>query len=112
MRCLAPLLGACVLISLGVFAGCGEEDPQANVSETETLGPSSTEGDFEQSRATLRSSDGYTTLISTQITTRGDEDALVASQVALIGSSKPSLRLKIDGKVARDAEVSTTGSGE
>lgn len=112
MRRLAPLLGACVLISLGAFTGCGEEDPQANVSETETLGPAATEGDFEQSPATLRSSDGYTTLISTQITTRGGEEALVASQVALTGSSRPSLRLKIDGKVERDTEVSTTGSGE
>ncbi|HEX6117680.1 MAG TPA: hypothetical protein VFY99_11305 [Solirubrobacterales bacterium] len=109
---LAPALGACALIALGALAGCGEEDPQANVSETETLGPTSAEGDVEQSPVELRSTDGYTTLISTQITTRGDEDALVAAQVALPSSTRPPLRLKVDGKVERDAEVTTTGSAD
>ncbi len=105
-------LAACALIALAsLAAGCGEEDPQANVSETETLGPSSTEGDVEQSPATLRAEDGYTTLISTQITTRGSDQALVASQVAL-GSGTPKLRVKVDGEFERNLEIQKTGSGE
>lgn len=107
---LAGALCACAL-ALGAVAGCGEEDPQENVSETETLGPTSAEGDIEQSPAELRADDGYTTLVSTQATTRGDEAALVAAQVALPGS-EPKLRVKIDGKVENDAEVTTTGSGD
>ena len=101
---------ACVLLALGVLAGCGEEDPQENVSDAETLGPASAEGDIEQSPAELRSTDGYTTLVTTQITTRGKEDAFVAAQVALPSSTRPELRLKIDGDVERDAEVTTSGS--
>jgi hypothetical protein len=98
------------MLALAVLAGCGEEDPQENVSDTETLGPTATEGDIEQSPAVLRPSDGYTTLVSTQATTRGDEAALVAAQVA-VPASEPQLRLKIDGEVEKDAEVTTTGSG-
>jgi hypothetical protein len=106
-------LAACALIAVAsLAAGCGEEDPQANVSETETLGPSSAEGDVEQSPATLRAEDGYTTLVSTQITTRGSDEALVASQVALPGSGTPKLRLKVDGEVERNAEIQETDSGE
>jgi hypothetical protein len=112
-RRLAGAIGACALVlSLGVLAGCGEEDPQANVSDTETLGPASTEGDIEQSPAELRESDGYSTLVSTQVTTRGKDDALVAAQVALPQGTTPELRLKVDGKVDRDAEVSTAGKGD
>jgi hypothetical protein len=108
-RPVAALL-ACALLALGVLAGCGEEDPQANVSEAETLGPTSAEGDIEQSPAGLRAGEGYSTLVSTQATTRGNEEALVAAQVAL-PSSEPKLRLKVDGEVASEAEVTTTGSG-
>jgi hypothetical protein len=100
------------MLLLGLLAGCGEEDPQANVSETETLGPASTEGDIEQSPAQLRESDGYTTLVSTQVTTRGKDDALIAGQVALPSGTTPDLRLKIDGEEERDAEVSASGKGD
>lgn len=108
-RRLAVVIAACLLVAL---AGCGEEDPQANVSEAETRGPSSAEGDIVPTPATLRSGEGYTTLVSTQITTRGAEDTLVAGQAALRGGTRPELRLKVDGKVERDAVVETTGSGD
>jgi len=107
-RPIAGLL-ACALLALAVFAGCGEEDPQENVSETETLGPTSTEGDIEQSPAELRSGEGFTTLVSTQATTRGSDEALIASQVAL-PAGEPKLRLKVDGKVENETELTTTGS--
>ena len=90
------------------LAGCGEEDQQENVSETETLGPASAEGDIEVSSATLRSEQGFSTLVSTQITTRGDKDTLVASQIELLGSGEPSFRLKVDGETERDAKLEVT----
>lgn len=101
------VLCACA-IGVMALAGCGEEDPQENVSETETLGPASAEGDIEVSSATLRSEEGFSTLVSTQITTRGDKDTLVASQIELLGSGEPSFRLKVDGETERDAKVEVT----
>ena len=103
-------VAACALIALGALSGCGEEDPQANVSETETLGPSSAEGDVEQSPAELRAGEGFSTLANTQATTRGAEEALVAAQVAM-PSGEAKLRLNIDGEVERDAEITDSGSG-
>ena len=108
---LAGAVAACAAIALVALAGCGEEDPQANVSDTETRGPSSAEGDIVRTQATLRASDGFTTLATTQVTTRGNDDALVVAQVALPSSTRPELRLKIDGKKEGGAEVTTTGSG-
>ena len=106
-------LAACALVALAALvAGCGEEDPLANVSDTETLGPASAEGDVEQSPATLRAEDGYTTLVTTDITTRGTAAALIASQVALPDSGAAELRLMVDGEVERDAEIHETSSDD
>lgn len=101
---------ATMLVALGVLAGCGEEDPQANVSGTETLGPASAEGDIEKSPAQILPGDGFTTLVSTQISTRGTPDTLVAGQVELLGS-EPKLRLKVDGKTEPKAQVQVSQQG-
>jgi hypothetical protein len=96
---------ACAALALFGIAGCGEEETTSNVSETETLGPASAEGDIEPSAATLRAEDGFSTLVSTQITTRGNVDTLVAGQIELEGSAQPRFRFKIDGKVAKGTHV-------
>jgi hypothetical protein len=103
----APALLAVAALALGALAGCGEEEPQANVSATETLGPASAEGDIEKSKAQLLPEDGFSTLVSTQISTRGEPDTLVAGQVELLGA-EPELRLKVDGERERRAQVTVS----
>ncbi len=105
------VIAACVVLAMLGVAGCGQDDDeQTNVSETATLGPQSAEGDIESSPATLRAEDGYSTLVTTQITTRGNEDTLVAGQVELTGSAQPEFRLKVDEKVAKGVQVDVSES--
>jgi hypothetical protein len=78
--------------------------------DTETLGPASAEGDVEKTRAQLLPEDGFSTLASTQVTTRGEPDALIAAQVELLGS-EPSLHLKVDGKKESRTQVTVSEQG-
>lgn len=98
-------IAACAVFALLAFGGCGDEDTA--IDENATLGPVSPEGDIEASRATLHPEDGYTTLASAQIETRGDKDTLVVAQVEVEGSTDPDLRLKVDGKAEKNARVET-----
>jgi len=100
-------LAVAAILALG---GCGD-DSEPDVDENSTLGPTSAEGDIETSQATLQPDGGFSTLATTQTTTRGDKDALLAAQVEILGSSDPQLRLKVDGKVEKDTQIDTTEEG-
>lgn len=96
---------------LGIV-GCGEESEEETESPGQLLGPAAPEGDIDPSSAKLRASDGFTTLVSSQITTRGDRDALVVGQIELPGAPETSrFRLVVDGEPERDAQVSSVRDG-
>jgi hypothetical protein len=108
----APVVAACAVIAVLALNGCGDDSEEETTPSNTELGPASAEGDIELSRATLRAENGYSTLVSTQITTRGDKDTLIAGQVALSdGSAEPALRLKVDGEKEPDATVDVTSDG-
>jgi hypothetical protein len=93
-------------------AGCGEDSSGETPSPGPLLGPSAPEGDIVPSSARLSSADGFTTLVTSQITTRGDRDALIVGQVELPGAPQTSrFRLLVDGEPERDAQVSTVRDG-
>ncbi len=107
-------LGVLALLCVGalVSAGCGEESSGETPSPGPLLGPAAPEGDIVPSSARLSAADGFTTLATSQITTRGDKDALIVGQVELPGAPETAqFRLLVDGEPERDAEVSTVRDG-
>jgi hypothetical protein len=105
--------GLIVLLCAGALAaGCGEESEGETPSGGPLLGPSEPEGDIDPSSARLHSGEGFTTLVTSQVTTRGDRDALMVGQVELPGAPEAArFRLVVDGEPERDAEVSTVQAG-
>ncbi|MGI8460076.1 MAG: hypothetical protein ACR2OC_00355 [Solirubrobacterales bacterium] len=102
------------IAALAGLGGCGssESDEQETPSPGPLRGPTSPEGDIDQSAASLRSGEGYSTLVETQVMTRGNSDTLIAGQVQLTpGSTEPRLRLRVDGKTETNAEVSPAAGG-
>jgi hypothetical protein len=92
-------------------AGCGE-DSAGETPEVALLGPAAPEGDLDPSSARLSAADGFTTLVSSQITTRGNKDALIVGQIELPGAPETSrFRLLVDGEPEGDAQVSTVRDG-
>ena len=107
-------VGVAALLCAGalVAAGCGEESEGETPSAGPLLGPSATEGDIDPSSARLTSADGFTTLVTSQITTRGNPDALIVGQVELPGAPESArFRLMVDGEPDRNAQVSTVRDG-
>lgn len=105
---LVALLCAAALAS----AGCGENSSGETPEPGQLLGPAAPEGDIDPSSARLSAGDGFTTLVTSQITTRGDRDALIAGQVELPGAPETArFRLLTDGEPERDAQVSTVRDG-
>ena len=93
-------------------AGCGEDSSGETSSSNQLLGPAAPEGDIDPTSARLSSAEGFSTLVTSQITTRGDKDALIVGQVELPGAPETSrFRLLVDGEPERDAEVSTVREG-
>lgn len=94
------------------FAGCGEESEGETPAGGPLLGPSAPEGDVDPSSARLSSAEGFSTLVTSQITTRGNPDALIVGQVELPGAPETArFRLVVDGEPERDAQVSTLRDG-
>lgn len=107
-------VGALMLLCAGALAvaGCGEDSSGETPSAGPLLGPAAPEGDLDPSSARLAAADGYTTLVSSQITTRGDKDALIVGQIELPGAAETSrFRLLVDGEPEPDAQVSTVSDG-
>jgi hypothetical protein len=102
-----------LLVSAGLAAaGCGEESSGETEAPGPLLGPAAPEGDIDPSSARLAASDGFTTLVTSQITTRGDKDALIVGQIELPGAPETArFRLLVDGEPDRDAQVSTVRDG-
>jgi hypothetical protein len=107
-------VGLLMLLCAGALAGggCGEESSGETPSPGPLLGPAAPEGDIEPSSAQLRAGDGFTTLVNSQITTRGDKDALIVGQIELPGAPEAArFRLLVDGEPERNAQVSTVRNG-
>lgn len=104
----SAVLLVAALLALG---GCGEDSEGTEPSPGELLGPTAPQGDIDPSPATLRAEDGYTTLVTSQVTTRGAPDALIVGQIELTGAGQPQFRLMVDGERERDAEVNTVSNG-
>jgi hypothetical protein len=108
------VVGLAMLLWGGALAagGCGEESSGETPSPGPLLGPAAPEGDIDPSSARLSAADGFTTLVSSQITTRGDRDALIVGQIELPGAPETArFRLLVDGEPERDAQVSTVREG-
>jgi hypothetical protein len=105
---------ALALLCAGALAagGCGEDSAGETPSPGQLLGPAAPEGDVDPSSARLSATEGFTTLVTSQITTRGDRDALIVGQIELPGAPETSrFRLLVDGEPERDAQVSTVSEG-
>lgn len=100
-----------LVAALLALSGCGEDSEGVAPSAEELLGPAAPQGDIDPSPATLRAEDGFTTLATSQVTTRGAPDALIVGQIALTGVGSPQFRLLVDGEPERNAEVNTVSDG-
>jgi hypothetical protein len=101
-----------LLCAAALAVGCGEESEGETPSPGPLLGPAEPEGDIDPSSARLRAGEGFSTLVTSQITTRGDRDALIVGQAELPGAPEAArFRLLVDGEPERDAQVSTVRDG-